>query len=66
MNANGIDEDIEYRRAMADARKFAREHRARIDAEWDDIPTPPLTIEQHIEHARHLLRRECSKERSNG
>lgn len=39
---------IDSRRALADQRKFARENRAAIDAEWDALTIPPRTIAGHL------------------
>lgn len=45
---------IEHNRNMRDQRAFAAANRERIDAEWDALPDVPLTIAQHIDHARML------------
>lgn len=45
---------IEHNRTMKEQRAFARANRERIAAEWNALEAPPLTIEQHIEHARKL------------
>lgn len=45
---------IEINRALKDQREYAAAHRAEIDAEWDALEAPPLSIEQHIAHSREL------------
>lgn len=46
--SDGSDE-IDARRALADVRKYAREHREEIDAEWNALPDGrPWTLEDHV------------------
>lgn len=45
---------IEHYRTMKAQRRFARDNAARIEAEWNALPVPPITIAQHVEHARSL------------
>lgn len=39
---------IKHRRTMKDVRRYAREHRAEIDAEWDALKDPRMTLDEHI------------------
>jgi len=39
----------ERRVAMHEAREWAKERRAEIDAEWNALPDVPRSIEQHLE-----------------
>lgn len=45
---------IEHNRMMKEQRAFAAANRERIDAEWDALEAPPLTMAQHIDHARAI------------
>ena len=41
--------DVDYRRALADARRYARENREALDADWNALPDGrPWTIADHI------------------
>lgn len=51
---------IEHYRTMKAQRRFARDNAARIAAAWDELPTPPLTIAQHVEHARKMRANGCA------
>ena len=42
------DDEAEIRTALAEARQWAKDHRAEIDAEWDALPVWPRSIEQHL------------------
>lgn len=44
----------DWEQSMRRQRKFARENAERIAAEWDALEAPPLTISEHIAHARKL------------
>ena len=47
---------IDSRRALADVRRYVREHRAEIDAEWDALPDVPRTLAQHQAYAAKLTK----------
>jgi hypothetical protein len=39
---------IEHNRLMKSQREWERANRARLDAEWDALPSPPRTIAAHL------------------
>lgn len=43
-----VQDEIDARRALAEVRRLNASRRAELDAEWDALPNPPRTIDQHI------------------
>ena len=53
---------IDARRAMKDVRRYAAEHRAKIDAEWSALTEPPRTIAGHLAGLSAERRAELDRE----